>query len=264
MDCVKDKKRNPSYIWSTFKEYSLIWEHDNSDLSFGHSPLVNPKGSKYVKNKKFEELFSLSATNPTKPTAIYIYLYSNKNDWGHANMLFVNHARKEIERFESNHPKSVFYPIDASLRTVAKQFGYTYISPSDYITGHNVQTRDGNSHYTENNGYDPGGWCLAWSFWYLDFRLSNPIQYILPEQQTVSFLKMGMQKIQKQMDLYYINAKEMIRNFGFNILVRRDKILEQNGTNIYELTNRNTDHYISRKTFRNIAQDIVSFYYGDF
>lgn len=109
-----------------------------------------------------------------------VYFQNGEDPKYHANTLIVDKKKKTIERFEpsfiSRHPKA-FDRIEISEKVsnyIRKRFvdGKHVLKYIDYsrIINPNVQNYDSNSSPLSKEG----GYCHAWSYWYLDMRLSYP------------------------------------------------------------------------------------------
>ena len=64
------------------------------------------------------------------------------------------------------------YIIDNMKDILGKKF--KYYRPSEYLdyTRFQAVSNDGDSYYKKAG--DPGGYCLAWCFWYIELKLNNP------------------------------------------------------------------------------------------
>ena len=106
-----------------------------------------------------------------------------KNGGGHANIAIYDTVRKTLERFEPNGEVSFYSEVkvnNAFAEFTTKHFGndVTYMAPLDYCPTLGPQKWDnwtilGAGKSPALKG-DPGGFCIAWSMWYADLRLSNP------------------------------------------------------------------------------------------
>ena len=104
----------------------------------------------------------------------------DKGDYGHANWLIYDFKTKSMERFEPNAALARLCDKDIDLQiqklfaeNMGKSFIAKYYSPLDFCPKiKNVQTIQ--SREKEFMKGDPGGFCMAWSAWYADLRLSNP------------------------------------------------------------------------------------------
>ena len=151
---------------------------------------------------------------------------------GHANILFIDLAKKTFERFE---PYGKIHTFDDSEDIVLKSFdiafsklidntGYKYyktkrFSPRkgpQYIEEEKVF--DVSSNISSEKPGDPEGFCGAWSLWYADLRISNP---------TVPRRKLLIKAIKT---LRYKNTDSLrafIRNYATFVVKHRTKFIKQ-------------------------------------
>lgn len=98
-------------------------------------------------------------------------------DARHANALIIDNKNKTIERFEPHGSITPFYDMDNADNDFIQFFtkvnkAYTYISPKQFESEYSFQGLSSEAISTKIG--DPGGFCLTWSFVYIDLRLSNP------------------------------------------------------------------------------------------
>lgn len=120
---------------------------------------------------------------------------------GHANMIIINYHRNEIERFEPHGDRTGHWKVDSGAidKSIEKSLVnklndkitednkknnedeklFTYISPSKLCPNKKgFQAYEGMSimETNKNNVYikDPGGFCMAWSYFYGFLRLKFP------------------------------------------------------------------------------------------
>jgi ankyrin repeat protein len=104
----------------------------------------------------------------------------------HANIIIFDKHTGIMERFE---PYGVVPYVDADkldymlefklgsyytkyLKTINKKL--TYLKPADFMNGLSFQTFSDDSNIVVKKLGDPVGYCLAWTFWYLELRVNNP------------------------------------------------------------------------------------------
>ena len=61
---------------------------------------------------------------------------------------------------------------DKIMQLIASKSGYKYIHPSEFLDLISFQQYDVT--ISDHRIGDPGGFCLAWSFWFLEYYLLNP------------------------------------------------------------------------------------------
>jgi len=109
---------------------------------------------------------------------VYIDIYRSWDNGAHANSLIYDKDLKEAWRFEPygttimGQKDSGIY-LDIVLKELLeKSFGkIKYNNPDSFLTGLNFQMV---SEKNSKNHGDPLGYCLAWSFWFIELVVSNP------------------------------------------------------------------------------------------
>lgn len=96
----------------------------------------------------------------------------------HANVLLYDRLNREAWRFEPYGVTNIgnLSLLDQMLHEVLeKVYGkISYNDPDNYLHGLNFQLVDGEDYVQNQNLGDPGGYCLAWSMWFIDVVLANP------------------------------------------------------------------------------------------
>jgi ankyrin repeat protein len=141
----------------------------------------------------------------------------------HANILLYDKETHELERFEpygKDYPPGFNYnpkSLDLALKNFFSNFfvSLKYFSPSDYETKIGLQLLDSYEYQKEKNIGDPGGFCAAWSLWYVEMRLNNI---------NISRTEL-INKLINHIRMKQIPFRTIIRNFTKNIMDIRDKIL---------------------------------------
>ena len=146
----------------------------------------------------------------------------------HANILFYDKDKNEMERFEpfgKDYPPGFNYnsrSLDMNLQNLFINFfeiegktKFKYFSPIDYETKIGLQLLDSYEYSKEKNIGDPGGFCAAWSLWYVEMRLNN-ININRSEL---------LNKLINHIRIKQVPFRTVIRNFTKNIMDIRDAIL---------------------------------------
>ena len=131
----------------------------------------------------------------------------------HANFLLYDKNVNEIERFEP-HGKGELTgkEINQAFKNLFAKFGIKYISQIDFCPVLGPQFFD--EVYGKKLKTDPGGFCQAWSTYWISLRLANPdISREILMDKLMKSIKLG-------------DFKNFIRNFSFYILQERDEILK--------------------------------------
>jgi ankyrin repeat protein len=98
----------------------------------------------------------------------------------HANILLYDKVTNMMERFDpyGNIPYVDGDEIDNVLSKYFKNIftkkNFKYLSPKDYMGNISFQTISNDGDYSVKRLGDPIGFCLAWTFWYLEMRITNP------------------------------------------------------------------------------------------
>ena len=116
-----------------------------------------------------------SQKNTNKDYAFCILSLRLPNDGLHASLVVYDFKRNIIERFD---PYGNTTSIDRDMDNILEEeltwnTGFKYYSPSRYFPVAGFQTlSDENNNMNMKLG-DFGGYCLAWSIWYIEHRLAN-------------------------------------------------------------------------------------------
>jgi hypothetical protein len=155
--------------------------------------------------------------------------------YDHANVLIYNNENKEGYRFEpyglsklSIDKSDYGYGIDDKLKYVLeKNFGkIKYYSPDDYLSKFRFQlSNDENGSYKFTDT-DPGGYCLAWCLWFIDFYMSNPdnIVYAIEIFMNRNVLINNFKKLNYKSENYYL---DYIRSYSHLIMKERVKLFQK-------------------------------------
>ena len=199
---------------SEFINFEIIWVNNTIHIMDNFEKMFK----NCIKNKRF----------------IIIPIAIEHNNNSHANYLLYDHKKKEIERFEphgSTTPPGLNYNpslLDSILKKKMKFFDNSikYISPSEYLPKVGFQLIESNERNRKRIG-DPGGFCALWSIWYIDMRITN---IEIDRKKLVSHL---IKKIKEN----NISFKEIIRNYSYNIIQFRDKLLKLSNLDINDWMN---------------------------
>lgn len=131
----------------------------------------------------------------TAKRIIYIKLTLIMEGGSHANIILIDTKKRTIERFDpygetpylnSNEMDDYF---EMSFKKMHPIEDFKYIRPRDYFGGVGFQIISDDSNIINRKLGDPLGYCLAWTLWYLEERLTNP------DLEPSEIIKRGMQKI---------------------------------------------------------------------
>ena len=97
----------------------------------------------------------------------------------HANLLLYNKKENIIERFEPYGSNDLLDQdkLNEFIEKLAKKIfnkKVKYINPKLFMNNTKFQLISSDSDPDNKKQGDPAGYCLAWTFWYLELRLNNP------------------------------------------------------------------------------------------
>lgn len=159
----------------------------------------------------------------------YIGIFGTQT--GHANIVVYDKQTNEFERFDPLGSGDYGYDssqLDEKLKnylTSLKEKSL-YISPREYLSTIGLQQIDITEVQNEYIG-DPEGYCIAWSMWYTDMRVS------FPDLQRKKLIKYIMQQI----SMKHLKYKSIVRDYSKNITNVRDDILSYANIDINQYWN---------------------------
>ena len=211
----------------------------------------------WVNNKlylhdNFYDNFS-KCMSSSKKRFIIIPLGIEMKQGSHANYLIFDKTTNEIERFEphgSGAPHGFNYNanmMDGILETKIKEIdnNIKYIAPKEFLPKIGFQLLDIYENKNKRIG-DPGGFCALWGIWYVDMRITYK------DIERKQLVKILIQQIKSN----NISFKNMIRNYGKNVINIRDSILNKYNIDVNDwLNDKITDEQIDDIT-RDISSEI--------
>lgn len=173
---------------------------------------------------------------------LYIEFFKTKmnSSSGHANMLIFNNKYKTIEHFEPHGEKSDI--LIKEINMIGNLINYKIV---DFVCPNIQQLQMDENEELKN---DPGGFCLAWSLWYTDIRLSQPdksVQEIINEE---------FKNLQKQKSF-----TTFIRSYSKFILKMQNEIQKYHDYYL-DLALKNNDLVLLKKILNNGASMLISNY----
>ena len=135
----------------------------------------------------------------------------------HANYLLYDSKLNEIERFEPHGKGSSYTGIEMNreFKNLFAKYGIKYISQFDFCP------YQGPQYYSSNFGDflqgDPGGFCQAWSTYWISIRLANPD---IPRDTLIDYVMSNLSKTKH-------GFRTFIRNFSVFLLEQKNKILAE-------------------------------------
>ncbi len=177
----------------------IIWNNENSYW-------IHPHLNKLIKN------------NSSRYKAACVFLSLRLPDGGlHAGVIFYNFKTNIIERFD---PYGNTTKIDGKLDSILKEkltegTGMNYCSPECYLPVSGFQTLSDENNVLNQKMGDFGGYCLAWSIWYVEHKLNN--MNIEPKDLIRKTLNRFMKMNTKPME-YIRNYANYINKFRLGYL----------------------------------------------
>jgi hypothetical protein len=144
----------------------------------------------------------------------------------HANVILIDLKDNSIRRFEPYGISDIddeFY-LDKIIHEKVSEVldrKMKYYSPSDYLDLSKFQliSNDGNNNYRKAG--DPGGYCLAWCFWYVELKMNNSE---IDEEKLMIKAGNKITKYYKNTDNPYLY---FIRDYSRKLNDEKDKILKK-------------------------------------
>ena len=135
---------------------------------------------------------------------------------------------------------------EEKFREIINKPNFKYLSPSQYMGKVSFQLLSNDSSIDVKKLGDPHGYCLAWTFWYLEMRLQNP------EVHPKKLVEMSVDKIKATRKKDSKNPFiDFIRNYAFELTESKNKVLKEFGIKkdqLYDLVlEPEVEHQISQK-----------------
>lgn len=198
----------------------------------------------YVSSYVQSMLQKMMSDNKVRYFVLLAYLFgetSNGTFFAHANSLLYDKKTNELERFETYGSIHDEHVINKKIKNYFSKIipNLIYIEPSDYMKVGFQALDENEMHYNRNIG-DPGGFCVAWSLWYVDMRIRYPS---IKRHKLVKYI------------IAQINNKKSIRstirNYAANITKVRDKILSSVNVDVNDYLNGNINNATTKQLFDN-------------
>jgi hypothetical protein len=198
------------YIGEKHKDVACVITKQNKI----NSNLVRKTDFAFVWNSETEKLFvpknMFKEIKNCKKRFVVCYL----SLMSHANILIFDNVNKTLERFEPHGENTSYIPEkldNALISEFNKNFGdIKYITPLDFCPIISFQRKEKSFDKLKN---DPNGFCVAWSIWYADMRLTSPD---IPRDKLVNI---AIDKIENK----HKSFKNFIRNYS-KFLVDETKV----------------------------------------
>lgn len=170
----------------------------------------------------------------------------------HANIIIIDKKNKIIERFEPNgsdFPVNFNYQPRSLDNDLTSYFlnhleDYIYLSSISYQPKIGFQQLESIETGKKYKIGDPGGFCLAWCFWYANMRLEyNKI----PVKKLITLL---IRRIREK----NLSYKNIIRNYTINITNIRDQVLNSINSDINDYINGQ----LTNQQYNNLEKSIIN------
>jgi ankyrin repeat protein len=178
--------------------------------------------------------------NDNKVEFIYIKLSLIPNgNSTHANLLLYNKKKNILERFEPYGYNEMLdeEKLNQFIEKLAKKIfnkDVKYINPKHFMDNAKFQIISSDSDPDNKKLGDPIGYCLAWTFWYLELRLNNP------ETDSKLLVENALNKIiNKQSDSNQV--LDYIRNYSQELDKLKNNFLKDCGIEKDDYYNNNFD-----------------------
>ena len=210
------------YFYMNFPWFIIINDYKNL--------YVHPDLNKIINDIRLDDKYDY---------AVCFVSYSRKN-FLHAELIIYNFKENTIHRFDPYGNTILLDPFidDILEEELTWNVPMTYIRMNEYMPVSGLQAlSDENNDFNIKNG-DFGGYCLAWSLFYLESVLQNPN---VPINQLV--YKLIRSIIKKD-----IKIVEYIRNYANDINIDRLKLIQQiTGIDDKEISNIYFDESINKE-----------------
>lgn len=218
--------------------YSPFYKIMYDILGFGRSylyPLMPSLILWHNKNLYYidSNLFDIIKNNKKRFLFIKITLIIGEK-FTHANCILIDYKDFSIRRFEPYGISDVNdeYFLDKLLNEKISELlnkKMRYYRPGDYLEHAKFQSisNDSISLYKKNG--DPMGYCLAWCFWYIELKLTNPD---INEEDLIKNALTNIYKYYKDTENPYIY---FIRDYARKLNEEKDKILKKIGIDKLDL-----------------------------
>ena len=224
---------NFEYNTDLNKYYNSLGLYNNSIINYLNFEIVWVYHKMFYPTN-FDEKFKKCILNK-KSKYIIIPIGIELVNGSHSNYLIYDINKNEIERFEPNGYHNPYklnynpYLLDKLLEKKFKQIdnNIIYFKPKDFLPKIGFQSLDATESSKFKKIGDPGGFCAAWTIWYVDMRLSNP---------TIERKEL-IEEIIKKIKKYNFSFKNIIRNYTVKITNLRDEILKEGQIDINDWIN---------------------------
>jgi ankyrin repeat protein len=192
-----------------FVPHILLWK--NKDVYYFPKNLqIHSKNVLENKEKRFI-IFKLTLVPYTSGT--------------HANIVIYDKIKKRAERFEPFGYNSLLDSDDLDIKLekyLKKTFGkIEYIGPKKYLHKIKFQIISDDNNPNNKKMGDPFGYCLAWTYWFLELRINNP------DKDSNELINEAFDKIIKEYEYTPDFMITFIRNYAKSLDSMKNDILSK-------------------------------------
>ena len=250
-------------ILKSNKQYDVIEKYNNTSIEeiikvykksmlmkniFQYTNIIWYDNDNYCYNKNLISILK------NKSGISFIYVTIVEYEFDHANCLIIDHSLKRIIHFE---PYGVidgkrFRDFDKHMKKAFAPLNYTYFAPQDYLSQISFQSLSNEYNKMSEQLGDIGGFCLAWTLWFLELYVNN---------QNTKDLKELMNKTISKIIYTKYSFLQYIRSYAHKLsLAKHDILLSINvlEEDIYKIHKNNDEiafmmeglsNLLSRATF---------------
>jgi ankyrin repeat protein len=161
----------------------------------------------------------------------------------HANILLFDKENCRLERFDPyggvpyGMSKELDEYLEANLGILfndfckKKQKKLVYLRPIDYMGKMSLQSISNDERYELQKHGDPGGYCLAWVYWYVEMRIKNP------ELHPKELIKRSISHILKNNKTGHYGFIDYARNYAGKLDEDKNKLLANAGVKEFDYYN---------------------------
>jgi ankyrin repeat protein len=194
---IYDIITNYNKLFYSILPYLIIWK--NKNIYF-----IHPKLKEYV----------LTVINATNIRFILFKLVLISPSGLHSNILIYDKHTNILERFEpyGDIPHLNSDKLNEMLQNKFKDIiksDIIFITPNNNLKNISFQTISNENDDTVRKLGDPGGYCLAWTFWYIEMKITNPN---ITSNQLIEKALHEIIHVKK-----YTNLIDFIRNYSVNL-----------------------------------------------
>jgi ankyrin repeat protein len=189
----------------------------------------------YYMHNDFEKYLTISLNNKKRFIYIKLTLITDNNGL-HANSILFDKYTNTLRRFE---PYGDWKFMDGSVLDkmihdifikCSKNTNIKFINIGDYMKDIKLQLFSGDHIIENKNLGDPNGYCVAWSFWFIELKLKNPD---VDDKKLIEQIFENIISENKKNPLL-----SYIRNYAVNLNAEKNKILEKlkiDNNNLYNI-----------------------------